>query len=63
MGRVSGDALSLADREMPWAWHFRLHVAPPGFVMHGVSVTLDEAKADIERNWQRWLSAAGRREI
>jgi len=58
MGRAVPLSLA-ADRETPWTWHFRLHVAPPGFVMHGVSATLDDAKAAMESNWQRWLEAAG----
>jgi hypothetical protein len=64
IGNINKGALSLAaDRDTPWSWHFRLHVAPPGFVMHGVSVTLDAAQADMERNWQRWLEATGLRPL
>jgi hypothetical protein len=60
IGSIGKGALSLAaDRETPWTWHFRLRVARPGFVMHGVSVTLDDAKVAMERNWQRWPEAAG----
>jgi len=59
IGNINKGALSLsASQDTPWTWHFALHVAPPGFVMHGASATLNEAKADMERNWQRWLAAA-----
>jgi hypothetical protein len=61
-GIVKGSLSLAADRDTPWAWHFRLHVAPPGFAMHGVAVTLDEAKADMESNWQLWVTAAGLRD-
>lgn len=38
IGSINKGSLSLsASRETPWAWHFRVHVAPLGFVMHGVS--------------------------
>jgi hypothetical protein len=60
IGSIHKGTLSLsANRETPWAWHFRLHVAPPGFVMHGFTATLEEAKADMERNWQLWIKSAG----
>jgi hypothetical protein len=63
IGNINKGALSLAaDRDTPWSWHFRLHVAPQGFIMHGVSVTLDDAKVAMERNWQRWLAEANLRE-
>jgi hypothetical protein len=59
IGSINKGSLSLsASRETPWSWHFELHVCPPGFVMHGFARSLDEAKADMERNWQRWLDAA-----
>jgi hypothetical protein len=59
IGSINKGALSLsANHETPWTWHFGLHVAPREFVMHGASATLDEAKTDMERNWQQWLSAA-----
>ena len=64
IGNINKGSLSLAaDRDTPWSWHFRLHVAPIGFVMHGVAVTLDDAKADMERNWRRWIESAGLRDV
>jgi hypothetical protein len=27
--------------------------------MHGFTATLEEAKADMERNWQLWIKSAG----
>jgi hypothetical protein len=60
IGSISKGSLSLsASRETPWSWGFAVHVAPPGFVMHGFTATLEQAKADMERNWQLWLTVAG----
>lgn len=59
IGGISKGSLSLsASRDTPWSWHFALHVAPPGFEHHGFTATLDEAKANMERNWQLWLTVA-----
>jgi hypothetical protein len=45
-----------------WSWH--LHVDGPQHITpsHGSAGTLDEAKAELERNWQAWLALAGLRE-
>jgi hypothetical protein len=33
IANINKGALNVsADREKPWTWDFRLHVAPPGFV-------------------------------
>jgi hypothetical protein len=63
IGHISKGAMSLAaSREEPWSWGFALHVAPPGFVMHGSAATLEEAQEAMERNWALWLTVAGLRE-
>jgi hypothetical protein len=62
IGSIHKGSLSLsANRETPWAWHFALHVAPPGFEHHGFARTFEEAQAAVARSWQLWIDAAGLR--
>jgi hypothetical protein len=42
-----------------WRWSFHMTAVPPGFQQHGSAGSLDEAKAQIEAQWARWLDAAG----
>jgi hypothetical protein len=41
-----------ADREKPWTWDFRLHVAPPGLYARSQGDTR-RGEGGYERNWQR----------
>ena len=42
-----------------WRWYFKTHSGPPGFAHDGEADTFEAAKAQVERNWQAWLMAAG----
>ena len=49
-----------AGGEAYWRWDFALTAGgPPGFQIHGHADTFEAAKADVERNWKLWLTAAG----
>ena len=51
---------SLAGQAVRWQWTFSLgNAAPPGFEHSGHADTFEDAKAGVERNWQRWVQAAG----
>ena len=46
-------------------WHWTLYVGThpgsplPGFRHHGSGDSRETAQADLEKNWARWLNAAG----
>ena len=44
-----------------WRWDFAFTAGPPGFQPHGGAESYEAAKAQVERNWQLWLTAAGLR--
>jgi hypothetical protein len=48
---IGGDAVY-------WSWNLSVLSAPPDFQPHGRAVSFEDAKADLERNWQLWLEAA-----
>jgi len=49
----------MANKQPAWDWTLNVSAAPPGFLHHGRSDTLEEAKAQLERNWRAWLDGAG----
>ena len=48
-----------AGQSVTWRWTFHITAGPPSFEHHGRAETLEDAKAEIERNWQAWVGAAG----
>lgn len=60
IGFISKGVLSVvAGRAVCWHWTLYLSAAPRGFQHHGNADTLEEAKAQVEKNWQLWCAAAG----
>jgi hypothetical protein len=49
----------LAGGGARWRWTFAIMVGPKGFEPNGQADTFEAAKANVERNWQAWLAAAG----
>ena len=50
----------------PRTWFWSLHGVsgkPADIRGHGAAPTLEAAQADLEANWQKWLSWAGLKEI
>ena len=46
------------DRDEPLTWIWSMHGVPgkpPGMRGHGVSPTLEDAQASLEKSWQAWL--------
>jgi len=49
----------VAGQKPFWSWTFYVTAATPRFEHHGRADTREAAKADVERNWEAWLTAAG----
>ena len=49
----------LAGSGARWRWHLKMPSGAWGFASDGEANTVDEAKGQVEDNWQAWLSAAG----
>ena len=58
IGHISKNIFT-GHKDAFWRWTFGLSARPPGFAILGRADTLEEAKVDVERNWQLWLAAAG----
>jgi hypothetical protein len=43
-----------------WVWSIlNVHAGPGIMISNGVVNTLDEAKAELAKNWRKWLAWAG----
>ena len=64
VGSLRKDVLSIAAGKVEsWSWTLYVDSGPDGFKKHGSASNRDSAKADIERNWQLWIDAAGLGEV
>jgi hypothetical protein len=53
----SWQSLMSAKSGETWDWHLNAHKGPPGYRSSGLSNSLAEAKAELEKNWSLWLDA------
>jgi hypothetical protein len=60
IGRLGKDVFSIgAGDVVSWSRTLCLDALPDGFRKHGTAGSRESAEADIERNWQAWLTSAG----
>ena len=52
-----------AGEAVIWHWSFNTTEGPPDFQQHGTAPNFEDAKAEIEADWARWLAAARLREV
>ena len=63
VGRIYEDATAGTPADLRWFWSIIVYVNPrAGIVTSGKVPTLDEAKAQFEASWRRWLAWTNLRE-
>ena len=59
VGRIYEDTSASAPDDMRWTWSITVYVWPDaGIATSGKAATLDQAKAEFQRNWIAWSKQA-----
>ena len=59
VGRIYEDTSASTSADLRWCWSITVYVWPDaGIVTSGKAPTLDQAKAEFQRNWIAWSKQA-----